>query len=469
MPAARSLSPYPRPLLSRSATALLALLCLGALTLLAPAAAPAQSPSIAFTSLRGDAAHVYAVNADGSGLRALTQTPDAAFEGSPAYSPDGRRIAYTCGNFELCLMNSDASSPTRLTTNDWPREFRYDTSPAWSPDGARIAFVRTVAGKDGIWIVNADGSGLRQVPVPAGVNASPSFSPDGTMLVFEHAEDETGDDDLPSSSDSAIHVIRTDGGESRTLTGPGMDASSPAWSPDGRQIAFVRNLEESPTQIHVMNADGTGRRRLTKRSIAAIDPGWSPDSTRVVFSTLSARGASLFHVAASGGEPVRLTTGRGVNIGPAWQPNLTGTPAAPVTAPAVPPSAATADARTVGLLLRTLVSAVPVMGTMQSERADDLRTAADRMSRLAQRTRSQARSLRPTTRAGRRVRTLVLRSAAVMQGVAGETRQWARSVRRHDRRAARKHRQDALLGMIFGALFTLAEATDVAGVSQAGP
>ena len=69
---------------------------------LSPAAASAQAPRVAFTSFRDGVARVYAVDADGANPRALTRTPGAAYEGSPAYSPDGRRIAYTCGNFELC-------------------------------------------------------------------------------------------------------------------------------------------------------------------------------------------------------------------------------------------------------------------------------------------------------------------------------------------------------------------------------
>ena len=448
------------------ASALLATLGLAAgAIVLAPAAASAQSNAIAFTSLRGGDARIYAVDADGGSLRRLTQTP-GAFDGAPAYSPDGRRIAFTCGNFELCLMNSDGSGAARLTTNDWPREFRYDTSPAWSSDGTRIAFVRTVAGEDGLWIVNADGSGLRQLPVPTGVNASPSFSPDGSLIAFAHAEDETGDSNLPSSSESAVHVIRTDGGGSRTLTGPGLDAMDPAWSPDGRHIAFVRGNDESPPQILVMDADGSELRRVTKRMVHAASPAWSPDSARIVFSSVRAGGISLYHVAATGGEPVRLTTGRGPDFAPAWQPIGAATVAAPLASPAAAPSAATADARVVGMLLRTLVSFVPVMSSFENERASDLMRAAERFERLSRRTSSAARPLRPQTPAGRRVRRLVLQSAAVMRGVAGETRQWSRSVARRDRRAARKNRTDALLGALGGA-FTLAEAMDVAGLSQA--
>ena len=182
----------------------------------------ADASAVAFTSFRDGAAHVYAVNADGSARQAADADPGAAYEGSPAYSPDGRRIVYTCGNFELCVMNADGSAPARLTTNDWPRQLRYDTSPAWSPDGTTIAFVRTVAGKDEIWLVAPDGSGLRKLAVPAGVNGSPSFSADSRTIAFAHAEDETGaGDDLPSSSDSAIYVVGVDGSGLRKLTRQG--------------------------------------------------------------------------------------------------------------------------------------------------------------------------------------------------------------------------------------------------------
>jgi len=346
-----------RPLTVRSAAAA-ALAAVAGMIALSPAVASAQSASVAFTSYRSGTAHVYAVNSDGSGLRALTQTPGAAFEAAPAYAPDGARIAYTCGNFELCVMNSDGGAPARLTTNDWPREFRYDTNPAWSPDATKIAFVRTVAGLDTIWIVNADGSGLRQLPVPAGVNNHPSFSPDGASIAFDHAEvDTSGDSDLPTSSDSHIWVIGLDGSAPHSLTRRGVD-SDPAWSPNGRNIAFVRSTDDG-SRVFVMNADGSGRRRGTARKTSASDPAWSPDSARIVYASIGAGGSSLFHVAATGGKPVRLTTGRGPDFDPAWQPTAAAPGSAQLPAPATPPSVATQDAQMVGVLLRATTDALP--------------------------------------------------------------------------------------------------------------
>lgn len=442
----------------------------GAVFMLAPAAASAQTASVAFTSFRDGAAHVYAVNADGTGVRALTRTRGAAFEGSPAYSPDGRRIAYTCGNFELCVMNADGSAQARLTTNDWPRELRYDTNPAWSPDGATIAFVRTVAGKDGIWLVAPNGSGLRQLPVPAGVNASPSFSADSRLIAYEHAEDQTGDDDLPSSSDHGIQVIGVDGSALRTLTGPGVDASDPAWSPDGTRIAFTRSYEDDDDkQIVVIDADGSDPRRVTSRRADASDPAWSADSTRIVFTRNRAGAISLYHVAATGGRQTRLTTGRGADLDPACQPSAPTTPAQQAMPTAGPPAVATADARTVGLLLRAFAGLVPVVDAFSTSEksANALVLAAGRTDRYARQITTAARSLKPTSRRARSVRRTVLQSMSMLKGIATATRQWSRSIRRHDRRAARKHREKVLFGLAFGALIPLGTGVGDAGMSQA--
>ena len=134
--------------------------------------------------------------------------------------------------------------------------------PAWSPDGRTIAFVRWRPGRpigsiaEAIYVVKADGSGLRNLtPKPVGAYAAPAWSPDGRKLAFVSDRD----------GNSEVYVMNADGSGQRSLTrNPAYDAD-PAWSPDGRKIAFVSNRDGS-YGVYVMNADGSGQRRLAQRS-----------------------------------------------------------------------------------------------------------------------------------------------------------------------------------------------------------
>jgi len=193
-------------------------------------------------------------------------------------------------------------------------------TPVWSPDGRRIAFLSRRDGINGLYVVNADGSGQRRLsrdarittlryPV-AGGRATPAWSPDGRKIAFESERD----------TDNGLHVMNADGSGQRMLTRNGR---APAWSPDGRRIAFF-----SHSRVYVMNADGSEHRNLTPKPIArAAFLAWSPDGRKIAFLSETGCGQFCFGVLvmnADGSGLQNLTRSlylRGDASPPVWSPN----------------------------------------------------------------------------------------------------------------------------------------------------
>jgi dipeptidyl aminopeptidase/acylaminoacyl peptidase len=205
---------------------------------------------------------IYTVNADGTGRERITADLDD--EGSPDWSPDGRRIIYTRFSrsdfsYDIYAINADGSEVKRLT------QLGDAGSPSWSPDGEKIAFTRNST-VTGIYLMDADGTDIKQVIPTTGDASRAKWSPDGRRLVFSQGTGACDD----------VFVVDVDGSDMHQLTFlPGCD-SSPTWSPDGKKIAYTRVDETAGTwQIYVMNADGTGATPISTRR-ALVTPDWQP-------------------------------------------------------------------------------------------------------------------------------------------------------------------------------------------------
>jgi Tol biopolymer transport system component/CubicO group peptidase (beta-lactamase class C family) len=189
--------------------------------------APAWSPDgrkILFESRSDGDWEIYVMNADGSGLRNLTR--NAFPDQDPAWSPDGRAIAFASrqhGIRDLYVMNADGSRRRNVT-----HDLRGTRSPVWSPDGREIAFERTPPGLAGgrklcdhcdVYAVNVNGSGQ---PRPLTVDGrQPRWSPDGRMIAFVTSRD----------GNSEIYVMNADGSGQRNMTRtPRASESALAWS-----------------------------------------------------------------------------------------------------------------------------------------------------------------------------------------------------------------------------------------------
>jgi predicted Ser/Thr protein kinase len=234
---------------------------------------PAWSPdgkAIAFASRRTfDTADLFLLDPATKNLRQLTGLTGKQGNNTwPAWSPKGDRIAFNSdrgGKVQVYVMNADGSDPVRLTKQPVP-----ERDPAWSPDGKQIAFA--VDGKGGWGIYLADVAGklppkevhhIGQGPV---AGYSPAWAPDGRKLAF--AAPAAGKADLQ------IHVLDLDHNTTKPFTNLQGDSTNPAWAPDGAMIAF-RHAGEKEV-LYVMRADGTGplRELAAGKSIGRMS--WEP-------------------------------------------------------------------------------------------------------------------------------------------------------------------------------------------------
>ena len=161
-------------------------------------------------------------------------------------------------------------------------------TPAWSPDGRKIAFVSRRDGNSEIYVMNADGSAQENL---TRTGDAPS------ELVARRAEDR-----FVSRRDgnSEIYVMNADGSGQRNVTRTRSDDLDPAWSPDGRAIAFVRKIQrecapsarDTPchnyeTYLYVVNGDGSGLRRLTTQRAHVFNHSWSADGKTIRYGVIS--------------------------------------------------------------------------------------------------------------------------------------------------------------------------------------
>lgn len=274
----------------------------------AGATAPAKSGMIAFQRFAFQdhpvVTRIVVANPDGSGQRGITHAPNGYIDGEPDWSPDGTRVAFQrCASDEShCAIWSakvDGSGARRVTSASdrgsvLPKCLE-ENSPAYSPDGKLIAFecfTRPSANRLLFSIVVMDGQGHnRRVVVHGSAGAGvgrPQFSPDGGRLVFDHqnigAKPKNG---------HATYVVNLDGTGMRRVTPWHLRAGDhPDWSPDGTRI-LVRSLANGPDflrqgNLYTVRPDGTGLRKLTHfpSSVNLLQNGsFSPDGTSIVFAT----------------------------------------------------------------------------------------------------------------------------------------------------------------------------------------
>ena len=256
-----------------------------------------------------------AVNADGTELTRLTNTPED--EVSPVWSPDGDEIAFVGPPGGVNVANADGSDQTHLSWSGSAvpgTSYTGNRAWAWSPDGRTLAYT---SGCD-MYIAPADGSGtLRKFTIGRPVRAldptpdykclqSPTWSPNGKQVAFINVMEEGSD---------GLYVMNVSGEgdthQAKKLTNDA--ASGPSWSPDGSEIAYVRT-GSSGTQIYKLDVNGLEKTPLT----GGIWPTWSPDGEKIAFV---GTGGSINVMDADGSNVTPIFEAAGVSVSePVWQP-----------------------------------------------------------------------------------------------------------------------------------------------------
>jgi len=273
-----------------------------------------------------------------------------------AYPGTNGRISFAACGTSGCVVSTMFPNGTKV------HHLTGGNDSDWSPDGQKIAFDDTRTGRIQVFTMNADGSDVQQVTHLAGGAGDPSYSPDGSLLVFEHfppsgccgniwtiRPDGTGahqithftSENFPAEPEfspdgrwiafgevspgggnlAAIFVMRADGTDIRRVTPLHLDAAHPEWSPDGSKIIFNNDFHLRVGDIFTIRPDGTGLRRLTDvipRGETDFRPDYSPDGTMIVFAQLTSSQPTAVWTMKSNGSCAKVIKSNGAD--PDWGP-----------------------------------------------------------------------------------------------------------------------------------------------------